>query len=34
MTDDVFKLTGEAPMSLRDFVKQHAAQFTPHETAA
>jgi uncharacterized protein YbjT (DUF2867 family) len=29
MTDDMFKLTGLAPMSMRDFVKLHAAEFTP-----
>ncbi|WP_199337513.1 hypothetical protein [Nostoc sp. FACHB-152] len=29
MTDDLFKLTGETPMSLYDFVKLHAAEFTP-----
>ena len=34
MTDDLFKLTGEAPMSMRDFVKLHAAEFTPRDTAA
>jgi hypothetical protein len=34
MTDDLFNLTGEAPMSMRDFVKLHAAEFTPRETAA
>lgn len=34
MTDDVIRLTGEAPMSVRDFVKLHAAKFTPREAAA
>jgi len=28
MTDDLFKLTGERPTSMYDFVKQHAAEFT------
>ena len=28
MTDDVYKLIGEAPTSMRDFVKLHAAEFT------
>jgi uncharacterized protein YbjT (DUF2867 family) len=28
MTDDLFKLTGEKPTSMRDFVKLHAAEFT------
>ena len=27
MTDDIFKLTGEAPTNMRDFVKLHAAEF-------
>ena len=27
MTDTVRKLTGEAPMNMRDFVKLHAAEF-------
>ena len=27
MTDDLFKLTGEQPMSMYDFVKLHAAEF-------
>jgi hypothetical protein len=34
MTDDLFKLTGQAPMSMYDFVKVHAAEFTRGETAA
>jgi len=28
MTDDVFKLTGQKPISMHDFVKLHAAEFT------
>jgi uncharacterized protein YbjT (DUF2867 family) len=28
MTDDVFKLTGKTPMSMHDFVKQYASDFT------
>ena len=28
MTDDLFKLTGQRPMSMYDFVKLHAAEFT------
>ena len=28
MTDDLFKLTGEMPTSMHDFVKLHAAEFT------
>ena len=28
MTDDLFKLTGEIPTSMHDFVKRHAAAFT------
>jgi uncharacterized protein YbjT (DUF2867 family) len=31
MTDDLFRLTGEQPTSLRDFVKLHAAEFTGPE---
>ncbi|GCE29489.1 NmrA family transcriptional regulator [Dictyobacter alpinus] len=34
MTDDFFKLTGERPTRVYDFVKLHAAEFTPHETTA
>src|SRR5262245_28521262 len=34
MTDDLFKLTGQKPTSLYDFVKRHAAEFTPARTAA
>ncbi|MBD2468910.1 SDR family NAD(P)-dependent oxidoreductase [Nostoc sp. FACHB-145] len=29
MTDDLFKLTGKTPTSVYDFVKLHAADFTP-----
>ncbi len=29
MTDDMVRLTGQAPMSLRDFVRLHAAEFAP-----
>jgi uncharacterized protein YbjT (DUF2867 family) len=28
MTDTMYKLTGEAPTNMRDFVKLHAAEFT------
>ena len=28
MTDDLFKLTGQKPISMHDFVKLHAAEFT------
>jgi len=28
MTDDLFKLTGQKPISMYDFVKLHAAEFT------
>ena len=34
MTDDLFKLTGEMPTSMHDFVKLHAAAFTRRETTA
>ena len=34
MIDDLFKLTGQKPISMYDFVKLHAAEFTPGETAA
>ncbi len=34
MTDDLVKLTGEAPMSLHEFAKLHAADFTRREAAA
>ena len=32
--DDLFKLTGEMPASMHDFVKLHAAEFTRRETTA
>ena len=31
MTDDLFKLTGQEPISMHDFVKLHAAEFTRSE---
>ena len=34
MTDDLFKLTGKTPTSMYDFVKLHAAEFTPSEATA
>jgi uncharacterized protein YbjT (DUF2867 family) len=34
MTDDVLKLTGQTPMSVRDFVKLNAAKFTQRQTAS
>src|SRR5712671_3958560 len=34
MTDDLFKLTGEMPTSMHDFVKLHAAEFRRRETTA
>ncbi len=34
MTDDLFKLTGKMPTSLYNFVKLHAAEFTPNEVTA
>jgi hypothetical protein len=34
MTDDLFKLTGQKPTSMYDFVKRHAAEFTRARTAA
>jgi uncharacterized protein YbjT (DUF2867 family) len=34
MTDDVFKLIGQKPISMYDFVKLHAAEFTQDRTAA
>ena len=34
LTDDLFKLTGEMPTSMHDFVKLHAAEFTRRETTA
>jgi len=27
MTDTMYKLTGKAPMNMRDFVKLHGAEF-------
>ena len=33
MSDDLFKLTGEIPTSMRDFVKRHAAEYTRSEAA-
>ncbi len=33
MTDTMLKLTGEAPMNMRDFVKLHAAEFKKHGPA-
>ena len=32
LNDDFFKLTGEKPTSVYDFVKLHASEFTPQET--
>ena len=29
MSEDYLKLTGETPTSMADFVKLHAAEFTP-----
>ena len=34
MTDDVFKLIGQKPISMHDFVKLHAAEFTQPEIKA
>ena len=34
MTDDLFKLTGQKPISMYDLVKLHASEFTRHGTAA
>jgi uncharacterized protein YbjT (DUF2867 family) len=34
MTDDLFNLTGQKPMSMYDFVKLHAAEFTRAGAAA
>jgi hypothetical protein len=31
--DDLFKLTGQTPTSMYNFVKLHAAEFTRDETA-
>jgi uncharacterized protein YbjT (DUF2867 family) len=33
MTDDLFKLTGQKPLSMYDFVRLHAAEFTREGTA-
>jgi hypothetical protein len=34
MTDDLLKLTGQKPISMNDFVKLHAAEFTRPEIKA
>jgi hypothetical protein len=34
MTEDLFKLTGEKPLSMYDFVKRHTTEFTREGTAA
>ena len=34
MTEDLFKLTGQKPISMYEFVKRHAAEFTPEKTSA
>ena len=34
MTDDLFKLTGQKPISMYEFVKSHAAEFTRPEIKA
>jgi hypothetical protein len=34
MTDDLFKLTGQEPTSMRKFVERNAAAFTKPATAA
>jgi hypothetical protein len=34
MTDDLFNLTGQKPISMYDFVKLHAAEFTRAGAAA
>ena len=34
MTDDLFRLTGETPTGMYDFVRSHAAEFTQGEAAA
>ena len=31
MTDDLFKLTGQKPISMHDFIKLHGAEFTRPE---
>ena len=33
MTDDLFKLTGQKPLSMYGFAKLHAAEFTREGTA-
>jgi uncharacterized protein YbjT (DUF2867 family) len=33
LTDDVLRITGEPPVSLREFVRLHAAEFTPKPSA-
>jgi hypothetical protein len=33
MTNDFFQLTGQTPISVLEFVKLHAAEFTRPETA-
>jgi len=32
MSNDVLTLTGQAPTSMREFVRKNAATFTPHES--
>jgi hypothetical protein len=34
MTDDLFKLTGQKPISMLEFVRLHAAEFTRDGAAA
>ena len=34
MTDDLFNLTGQKPISMYDFVRLHAAEFTRAGAAA
>jgi len=34
MSDDVFTLTGQKPLSMQDFVKKNAATFTDSAKAA
>jgi uncharacterized protein YbjT (DUF2867 family) len=34
MTDDFYKITGDGPARMHDFVKLHAAEFTRREVAA
>jgi len=33
-TDDLFKLIGQKPITMYDFVKLYASEFTRHGTAA